>query len=149
MNDHNRLDQLHVLIGRLERMPASPDRDWIMREIRARAVDVEIGERPRPVRPRNPDAETSPGEAAGPERSKPRARTPRQVTVTQARAVDRPTEIQPPKPPSPPAAAPAGRDGRVDLLELGGVLCLGEPPAEAPQGTGRVASPPWARGLRG
>ena len=31
--------------------PQSPDRDWMLREVGARAVDVESGVQPRPMRP--------------------------------------------------------------------------------------------------
>jgi hypothetical protein len=47
MNDRVRLDQLRRLLDRLERMPASADRDWMLAEVRARAVDVETAS-PRP-----------------------------------------------------------------------------------------------------
>ena len=55
MNDRDRLDQLRGLLDRLERMPASPDRDWTLAEIRARVVDVETGTPPTPMRPRQQD----------------------------------------------------------------------------------------------
>jgi hypothetical protein len=144
MNDQHRLDQLHALIARLERQPASPDRDWMLREIRARAVDVETGERPTPVRPRNPDAVAPPAEAV-PDRAKPRGTRPQPPAIAPIPApAPAPAPIVEPR-----SRADAGRDGRIDLLEQGGVLCLGEPPAAMPERTGRVVSPPWARGLRG
>jgi hypothetical protein len=43
MSDRHRLEQLPGLLDRLERMPASADRDWMLGEIGARAVDVETG----------------------------------------------------------------------------------------------------------
>src|SRR3954451_3270674 len=51
MTDHDRLAQLRVLLERLEGMPASPDRDWMLAEVRSRAVDVDTGIAPRPMRP--------------------------------------------------------------------------------------------------
>ena len=55
MNDHHRVEQLRVLITRLERMPASPKRDWMLSQVRARTVDVESGVRPEPIQPRTLD----------------------------------------------------------------------------------------------
>src|SRR4051794_33372855 len=50
MNDHDRLEQLRVLLVRLEQMPASAQRDWMLGEVRARAVDVETGAEPTAMR---------------------------------------------------------------------------------------------------
>src|SRR5881398_1641115 len=60
MNDRDRLEQLRELLARLERMPASGERDWMLREVRARAVDVETGVRPVAMR-------ALPGDDAEPE----------------------------------------------------------------------------------
>jgi hypothetical protein len=57
MNDRQRLDQLRVLLDRVERLPTSTEREWMLSEVRARAVDVETGVRPRPMRARNADDE--------------------------------------------------------------------------------------------
>src|SRR3954453_14591020 len=51
MTDHDRLTQLRVLLERLERMPASPDRDWMPAGVPSRAVDIDTGIAPRPMRP--------------------------------------------------------------------------------------------------
>jgi hypothetical protein len=135
MNDRERLEQLHGLLGRLERMPASPERDAILNKVRARAVDVETGERPAPLRvpPRRTVAVQPP--AAAPKPVRP---------VKQA-----PPRVQPRV--QPPAAAPlpvvvkrAPQEGAVDLLEDGWLLCLSDPPA-SPKATSR----PWSAGLRG
>jgi hypothetical protein len=59
MNDRDRLAQLRGMLARLERMPVSSERDWMLGEIRARAVDVETGIRPAAVRARSrEDTET-------------------------------------------------------------------------------------------
>jgi hypothetical protein len=178
MNHLHRLERLHVLLDRLERLPASPNRDWMMVEVRARAADVETGVQPVPVRPRNRDEALAQREATAAERKAPRPDgTPAGTPATRA---DRPSDVGRPRerselrrhepdrhaprrhePPSGPRSADsdvgqgaspgvvAGRDGRVDLLEYDGVLCLGDPPADTPVDTGHVVSPPWARGLRG
>src|SRR3954451_9717403 len=50
MKDRDRLEQLRALLARLERMPASAEREWMLGEVRARAVDVETGEKPAAMR---------------------------------------------------------------------------------------------------
>src|SRR3954468_7803284 len=56
MNDRDRLEQLRELLVRLERMPVSAERDWMLGEVRARAVDVETGVKPAAMRARSRDA---------------------------------------------------------------------------------------------
>jgi len=170
---NHRLEQLRVLLDRLERMPASPNRDWMMVEVRARAADIEVGVRPEPLRSRDGDAAIRPTEATGPARAKlidavaspaTRSRPGTIVPPTGARAVEPPqpapapprgavsavsgVAVSAPVEPTGPARV-AAADDPVGLLEHGGVLCLGEPPAEARVDAHRPASPPWARGLRG
>src|SRR4051794_14806685 len=60
MNDRQRLEQLRTLVTRLERMPASPRRDWMLSEARGRTVDVESGVRTGPMRPLEAEAESAP-----------------------------------------------------------------------------------------
>jgi hypothetical protein len=156
MNHRHRLEQLHLLLGQLERLPASPNRDWMMVEVRARAADVETGVETGPVRQRNrDDPEAPPSEAAREDREAPRRDAPPSGMPAARR--DRPSE--PHRSSShwghasviarEARSGPAGDRDRVDLLERGGVLNLGDPPAEATPDAGYVASPPWARGLRG
>jgi hypothetical protein len=157
MNDRDRLKQLDVLIDRLERMPASPDRDWMMAEVRARKVDVETGAQPGPVRPRYDEAPLPiPTPPAVPVRPVRDTVVARPAVIMRPVAVAPPSPQPPPRPAAPAPAAPAARGeatpagDRINLLELGGVLCLGDLPAEPPADGGRrMASPPWARGLRG
>jgi hypothetical protein len=145
MNHRHRLDQLHLLIDRLEQLPPSANRDWMMVEVRARAADVETGVEPGPVRPRNRDATIPPSEAT-PAYARPARPIERPADVA-PRAV--PVEAPAPTPLPLPSAAPRVREDRVDLLGSDGVLCLGDSPGEAPVDTGHMVSPPWARGLRG
>src|SRR3954447_24611774 len=56
MNDRDRLEQLRALLVRLERMPVSAERDWMIGEVRARAVDVETGVKPAAPPARSEDA---------------------------------------------------------------------------------------------
>jgi hypothetical protein len=132
MNDRDRLEQLRALLVRLERMPASAERDWMLGEVRARAVDVETGETSVAMRaPAGDGAEPEPP-AAPPRR--PRRRPPSRRPAARA-AWDAPRFR---------AATPAPSHERVvDLLEQGGVLCLDDQPAVTDG-----ASRPWSRGLR-
>src|SRR3954469_2484164 len=45
--DADRLKRLRTLVAKLERLPASTQREWMLTEARARMVDVETGEVPR------------------------------------------------------------------------------------------------------
>ena len=153
MNDRYRLKQLHLLKDRLERMPASPKRDWMLKEVRTRSVDVETGVRPRPIRPLESDdapigtasIETDAREIEAPKR---RDTTPSRTAPSRPRvAAAVPFEVVLEAPVKPQPTAPvAASDDRLDLLEHGGVLCLGDPPPEEPLDAGQT---PWARGLRG
>jgi hypothetical protein len=133
LNDRDRLGQLRGLLDRLERMPASADRDWMLAEVRGRAVDVETGVRPASVRALPQQQASADHAIVAPKRA--RVRTPRPA-APQA----------PPARPVVVARTPvvAVRTSAVDLLEQGGLLCLGDPPADA--GT---PSRPWCAGLRG
>ena len=132
------------MLDRLERMPASPDRDWLLGEVRARTVDVETGAPPAPMRPQKPD-EVDFELAAG---------DPSTIKATQTKASRRvgerhaegpaPARVVRSAPPPPEPAAPIGRERGLDLLEQGGLLSLEEP------STGVAgADRPWTRGLRG
>ena len=46
-----RVKRLKDLVGLLERLPASPDRDRVLSEVRSRAVDLDTGVRPRAMLP--------------------------------------------------------------------------------------------------
>src|SRR5690349_1930470 len=54
--DDTRLDRLRALAGRLERLPASAERDWVIKEVRSRAADVETGDSARAMRAFDADA---------------------------------------------------------------------------------------------
>src|SRR4051794_34109824 len=137
MNERDRLDQLRGLRERLERMPISADRDWMLAQVRARAVDVETGAPAGPMRARPGDeaeAEQAAARAASaaPTRMRRRPASP----VQRARPVHAAPVI-----PAGPARKRAHHDS-VDLLEQGGVMCLDDPPA-----AGAGASRPWCRDL--
>src|SRR4051812_27397293 len=155
MNDRDRLEQLRGLLDRLERLPASADRDWMLREVRARAVDVETGVKPAALRalpqeeangaiaaaqasPAEPPGARGGGESAG---AKPARREPEGAAAGASRA-GRVVGIS--RPSLPAVRERVGDESAVDLLGQSGLLCLGEPPADA-----AAASRPWSGGLRG
>ena len=141
MNDRHRLGQLRDLLDRLEHMPASDDRDWMLSEVRGRVVDVEAGMPASPLRARPTDeleadlAAVRPAPAKATAPLKPQRRPPaRRVREAVFHLVS----------PLPPVAARERRpDEVVDLLEQGGEMCLDDAPALASS-----ASRPWSAGLR-
>src|ERR1700712_233217 len=163
MTDHDRLAQLRVLLDRLENMPASPDRDWMLAEVRSRAVDIDTGIAPRPMRPLEGgmtlEAEATPARpAAAPAKRKPQP----QPQVQPPAPVRAPAPRRAPAPAPRPATiiqspswevtipTPGNRDDRVDLLALDGLLSLGDDaPAGEPGESDARSTRPWAGGLRG
>jgi hypothetical protein len=136
MNERDRLDQLRGLRDRLERMPTSTDRDWMLAQVRARAVDVETGAPADPVRAR-PEPE------AAPPAERPASTAPVKTPRRRASPAKRARPVRPaPRIPAGPVRTRTHHES-VDLLEQGGVMCLDDPPA-AGAGAGR----PWSRGLR-
>ena len=129
----NRLQRLKVLLGRLEQLPASEERDRMLSEVRARAVDVDTGETPRAMLPVDP-AVLPPIVVP-----KPRLAAPR----TSFAAPYKPRTVRPAAPATPPPVPPAERP-MVELLSVDERLCLDESPAPDAH-----APRPWQRGLRG
>jgi hypothetical protein len=153
MSDLDRLGQLRALLVRLERMPVSEERDWMLGEVRARAVDVETGMKPAAMRARSTDgaepgtsgASDAPRVAA--EATVPPAK-PRRRSASPRPAARRAPRVMPAVPASCASLAAARRRGPresvVDLLDEAVVLCLEDQPGPAD-----AASRPWSRGLRG
>ena len=140
-----RLQRLKDLVDQLERLPASPDRDRVLAEVRSRAVDVDTGVTPRAMLPvREP---TPP-----PVAPKPRPERYRPSAITRRPSPARP--IQPAR----PAPVPVRAAARAATDDLGGLLwddrlSLEDAPELAPlphnprNPDGTV--PPWTLGLRG
>ena len=126
MHDRDRLRQIRVIRERLERLPASAERDWMLGEVRRRAVDVESGSRAVPLRPLIPDA----GEPEPAPKPVPRRPKPPRVVATVA--------------PSLPVAAPSTAP-----LPEGLLLCLDDDVLVSPEPGRHRTTAPWARGLRG
>ena len=144
MASERRLTQLRVLVDRLERLPASPRRDWMLQEARSRMVDVETGDEPRPMRtlhdepPELPRSGDGNGRAVRRPRPRPAPAVPQVSTQQPSRSV-----------PAQPRIAETGwSPATFGTDEL---LSLGEPTgdADAEPGDGSTKLPPWRRGLRG
>jgi hypothetical protein len=52
MDSARRVERLRALVARIELLPASPDRDWMLSELRTRMVDLDTGVTPRAYLPR-------------------------------------------------------------------------------------------------
>ena len=118
------------LAAQLERLPSSRERDFMINEIRARAVDIETGETPsalRTLEPETPEAPPATGQAPAP----PRGGVPGPGPGTGAGAdCGRQARARSPKP-------------EFEVVLGGGVLWADEPEPEGENAR------PWTRGLRG
>jgi hypothetical protein len=132
MNHRDRLQQLRGLLDRLERMPQSADRDWMLAEVRRRAVDVESGIPLTPMR-------AMPQDELEAERSAAVVKQPRKSS----RPAQRPRPVRAPARVPPAPLRERELEDVVDLLERGGLLSLDDSPAPASD-----ASRPWSKGLR-
>jgi hypothetical protein len=130
-----RIKRLKDLVDRLERLPASPDRDRVLSEVRSRAVDLDTGETPRamlPVREPSPP----PVQPKPPKHGRPSSITRRGPL------------------PSPAARLAHSRFASAASTDLEQALCLDERLSleESPLPYVRVqgdrAVPPWTFGLR-
>ena len=130
-----RLNRLRALVDRLERLPASERREWMLREARARMADVETGDEPRALRA----LADEPPHAARESTPRPRARRP----------------VKPPSPERPPAPDPAPApiswtEPSPATLASDELLWLGDPAGDglAEPGDDTAKTAPWRRGLR-
>jgi hypothetical protein len=131
MSSADRLRQLRDLAGRLEQLPATEERDRMLRKVRERAVDVDTGDTTRPFLASRPARKRA--DAAGGRLAEPACEAP----STGWRS--RPSR---PRPGDPVATLPSN-----DILVAGELLCLDDVPAagaSSPRTRGA-----WERGLRG
>lgn len=136
MSEHHRLGQLQEMVSQLERMPSSTKRDWMLAEVRARAVDVDTNVPPAALR-RLPTEEARCDDAERFAASKPARRPPvRRGAPRRGRPSPAPATL-----PSPVIFT--ALESAVDLLVDGEVLCLDESSVTA------HIDRPWAAGLRG
>ena len=121
MSGKERLEQLKELVGRLEQLPSSAERDRVLGEVRARAVDLDTGVAPRAML----EVTVAEPYRAGPPRARrgnpSRRREPAPVIVT-------------------PAIAGPAPDDR---------LCLEDSPLPLAWPAGAPSLFAWKRGLRG
>jgi hypothetical protein len=133
-----RVKRLRDLVDQIERLPASPDRDRLLSEIRSRAVDIDTGTTPRAMLPmREPEPPPIVPWAPRPERTanlRPMAPPPSAPAAA-----------------SPQPASPARRSQSAEkpLWADERLLSLEDPPLPYVRGRGGRAIPPWTRGLRG
>ena len=134
-----RLKRLKDLVDQLERLPASPDRDRVLAEVRCRAVDVDTGVTPRAMLPVREPAPPASELKRRPERYRARATT---RTPSPARPVQS----------ARPALAHATTDD-LGVLLWDDRLSMEDSPELAPlphaPGNPLGSVPPWAFGLRG
>jgi hypothetical protein len=139
-SSEQRLKRLRDLLDQLERLPPSAEQQRMLREVRARVVDVDTGESPRAMLPIDPDSMVEPGAGA------PAPRAPKRIPLPPPDQRRRPRTVTVPKPPAPVRAASrealprASAEVAREGPPLGEFLSLDD----APTATG-----PWRRGLRG
>ena len=132
----NRVKRLKDLVERLERLPASPDRDRVLSEVRSRAVDLDTGVTPRAMLPVREPA--------------PPLVLPEPPKRERAGSI---TRITPPRP-APvvePARSPVALGRPKDPEQtvcLDERLSLEDSPLPHVQAQGDRAVPPWTLGLR-
>jgi hypothetical protein len=126
-----RVKRLKDLVDRLERLPASEDRDRVLSEVRSRAVDLDTGVTPRAMLPLREPILAEPA---------PRRYRPASITRTVVAPSARPVET------APPAVAANDHD---EWLSIGPLLSLDDASEPHVQGPGGQSVPPWTLGLRG
>ena len=149
-DDDRRIARLRDLVARLERLPESTHRDWMLGEVRARLVDVDTGVQPEPLRPRR-DAESERAAARPAQRRATTPTPPARDAGVEAR------DAAPPQQSSHAADVPlearegdrrGGSESSPDSGDIAAVLWLDDPPDDTvvPPSSGL---PEWRRGLRG
>jgi hypothetical protein len=135
-----RLKRLRDLLEQLERLPPSSEQERMLREVRARVVDVDTGESPRAMLPVDIDSMLETGASA------PATRAPKRVPPLPVDERRRPATAMVPKAPATVSAAPpeavshSGVEVARERPPLADVLSLDDAPTTAG---------PWTRGLRG
>jgi hypothetical protein len=131
-----RVKRLKDLVDMLERLPASPDRDRVLSEVRSRAVDVDTGVTPRAMLPMREPA--------------PPPVLPRQPKRDMAGSI---TRTAPPPAPAVEvvcsAFAGASSEDLEQSLSLDERLSLEDSSLPHVRAQGDRTVPPWTLGLRG
>ena len=150
MASGDRLTQLRTLVDRLERLPASRRRDWMLQEARSRLVDVETGDEPRPMRTLDDEPSERPGTRVGNGRAVKRPSSkPSPAGVPLRDEPNVTTQQTPRSAPSPSRSAET--DWSSATFGTDELLWLGEPSGDpvVEPGDSSTKLPPWRRGLRG
>jgi hypothetical protein len=146
----DRLARLRALVARLEQLPASAQREWMLSEARARMVDVETGASPRAFRPQATEPEATDRPATEPPVRRARPAVPRNAPPPAAA----PTAGATSGPPVDAGAHGQARtEGDAPPFGVDGLLSLDDSPADpstpADADDGHPDDRPWRRGLRG
>ena len=94
-DDDRRLARLRGLVVRLERLPESAQREWMLGEVRARMVDIDTGFPPQPLR-RIREAEPAPASTRPAKR--PAAPRPKPALDAGVQPLEAPPQESPPAP---------------------------------------------------
>ena len=134
MGSDDRLQRLRELLARIEQLPVTAESERMLREVRARVVDVDTGMEPRALRP----VEPLPVPATEP---KPPTARPAPAPKPVPAAL-----------PTPPVALTVADDREwLSLVAKNEILNLDDSAQLSPPGQGRTGNDrrPWTRGLRG
>jgi len=132
-----RIKRLRDMVDQLERLPASPDRDRLLSEVRSRAVDVDTGVTPRSMLPmREPEFEPVVTRPTQRQRAKIVRRVAPWTPASSAGSAHRSD-----------AAGP--QDDQESWPALGVHLSLDDTPQPPVRVSGDRAVAPWTLGLRG
>ena len=140
MSSDDRLQRLRELLAKIEQLPVTAESERMLREVRARVVDVDTGMAPRALLPVDPVP--TPAAEARP----PTARAPKSAYVVPPAPASRPTA----RPPAPALSVADDREW-LSLVAKNKILNLDDSAQLLPPGEGRAGSDrrPWTRGLRG
>jgi hypothetical protein len=146
MSSEDRLRRLRELIARIEQLPPSAETERMLREVRARVVDVDTGATPRAMLPVDPVP--PPATDAG----RPMPQAPQTVAGTRADPAPARRKPVPAAPPTKAAGLSAAEDREwLALMATNEVLSLddsGQLPSSDKPRDARDRRP-WRRGLRG
>jgi hypothetical protein len=153
VSTEHRLKRLRDLLHELERLPATAERDQMIREVRARVVDVDTGVLPSALLPVYHDSVAA-------ERGSPITPAPRVPAAMPAderrepRATALPEPAKPARVPPSEAAAAAGEEIAADSpTDAGDRLRLAADELlsldDSSFSQSEPAAAPWTRGLRG
>ena len=138
MTTGQRVQRLRELLARIEKLPASTERDRLLSEVRSRAVDVDTDATPRAMLPER-ELELMAAAVWNPEPATSVSRRPPRPLASTAK-------------PAAPAATASCFPTVPDSAWASEQLSLEDPLQVAPLphvvGRGGRAVPPWTRGLR-